>query len=300
MNSKNILKLLAVLLVAVNAILLFMVLSVYKEKNYIDESYINNTYGIFNEENISIESGAIPNERFQGYIYSAAVDEDYYESAAKNITGEGISTRFLIPGGYALTTETGKSLEFSGGYYFKYAFSENESYDISEIGTDNVSSGTKKKLLRTAEKLICADDEGEYCSETEISDVSYIKKDRIYILTLKKTLDNVEIYGQKLTFVIDEELNVLYAEGNWCFYSNTDRYSSQIYDQVNILFIEKAGRTDEDVPATAIVSVSPQYILYSNSENPSVLLVPGWKIEYADGSYKIFDAENGNLAKTSE
>ena len=145
MNSKNILRLLAILLVAVNVILLLMVASVYKQKYYVDKSYIENTYKIFSEEGITITEGAIPNEKLSGHIFSASIDEDYYETVAENLTGETISTRFMIPGGYALTTESGKSLEFSEDYYFKYLAVEDINVSLSS-DTEYASRSGKEPM----------------------------------------------------------------------------------------------------------------------------------------------------------
>lgn len=298
MNSKNILKLLAVLLILANIVLLIMVLSAYKEKYYIDDSYIENTYSIFNNEGIEIESGAIPNEKFSGNIYSAATDEDYYETVAKNITGETISTRFLMPGGFALTTEKGKSLEFSEDYYFKYSFSETETVPLSPFSAETVSYGMKNKLFDLASEFLSAKDEGLYPSDAEILNVSYDQPSELYYIMLAQTVNGVALHGHELLLVIDKEGSVRYAEGKWCFFYNTERYSSQIYDQVNILFIDKASRAEENAPG--IIRVAPYYIIYSNEEDSSVLLVPAWRIDYSDGTYKLYDAENGSAAQTSD
>ncbi len=296
MNSKTILKILAVLLVSVNIILFFMVSSVYRSKYYISDGYIENTVSIFEKDGITVKAGAIPQKRFPGNVYSMSADTDYYEKVSANITGEAVATRFLIPGGYEILTESGKSVEFADGYFFKYLYRAD--YVPEKVnGTESVSYGTKRRIEESIESFLSAGDDGYYPSELTVSDIKLDSEKGIYSASVTQTAAKTPIYGHTLSVILDKDENVLYAEGKWSFTYDAERYTSQIYDQVNILFIDKAEAAD-DKP-TSVHKVSPCYIIYRDEASSSVLFVPAWKIEYEGGAYKIYDAVNGNVAVTS-
>ena len=299
MNIKKIVRLLLLLLSAVNIILLIMVCSLYKNKYYIDDDYIADAIDIFNADNITITDDAIPSEKLQTYIYSTSGSDNYYEETATALSGDEISLRFRLPDGYTITTVNEDRFEFGSDYYFKYIKSdcpeqiENKQQD--ESNGNPISSGIRYNKINKAIKLFLLGkgDSPTYNYSFDIENINYHNTANLYTAELYQTIDDVRIYGKQIKIVLNSEYEILYIEGNWCFSFITDRFSAQIYDQVNILFIDKASDTYDT--ENGINDVHPYYIMYNDGDNGSALIIPSWKITYSSGKSNVYNAENGEL-----
>ena len=83
-------------------------------------------------------------------------------------------------------------------------------------------------------------------------------------------------------------------------YRITERFDSQIYDQVNILFIDKYagtydGESGEKQSRVSVLFI--QHILSNETEEQrrEVYFVPAWEITSGSGNSNVYNAYNGAL-----
>ncbi|NLN23388.1 MAG: hypothetical protein GX164_04985 [Clostridiales bacterium] len=331
MNINRILSVLLLLLIVVNIYLGVSIYSLYRSQNYIDEKLLTTAVEKLTANGIMLQDGAIPLRKQKGYIYVGELDNYNYEIVAKELSGSNSVENFIVPDGYSYTMENGDVFKFGNNYEFSYK-SEKYSTDSDAITTyinqlissDNTTSkninlqaaGSQeaaavsetvtafllKPVFVGAYQIEIATDKVLYGGKTQIDATSEAGAD-IYYAYFYQAIDGVRLKGFDIIAAViayNGDYYIAAAEGRYCFYRITERFDSQIYDQVNILFIDKyAGTYDGESGEKTISSVGSVYTAYPGNETEEqrreVYFVPAWEITSGSGNSNVYNAYNGAL-----
>lgn len=318
MNINRVLNIMLVLLIVVNFYLGVSIYSLYRSRNYIDEKLLTTAVEKLTANGITLQDGAIPKHKQEGYIYVGELDDYYYKNVASELSGSSIVEDFILPDGYSYTMKSGDVFEFRSNYKFSY-----NPEKFKAMSDDNVSdnkdlqAATGEETAAVTEKIttffLKPAFEGAYSIDIVIDKVLYGGKKKIdttsesvadvYYAHFYQAIDGVRLKGFDIIATVikyDGNYYVDAADGRYCFYRITERFDSQIYDQVNILFIDKyAGTYDGESAEKSIADVSSVYTAYPGNETEGqrreVYFVPAWKITYGSGNFNVYNAYNGAL-----
>lgn len=315
MNINRVLSILLILLVVVNIYLGVSIYSLYRSRNYIDDDLLTAAVEKFTANGITLHEGAIPTRKQEGYIYVGELDDYNYAGVVKELSGpDSVDNFTLMPDGYKYTLKNGDVFEFKNNYEFSYNLEKYKSIlaDDTSLNIEDLQVATGTEAAAVSEKITAFFKKpafvGTYPVDIVIDKVLYGGKMQesgadVYYAYFYQAIDGVRLKGFDITAIVsayNSEYYLTAAHGRYSFFRITERFDSQIYDQVNILFIDKyAGTYDGETGEKIISDVSPVYTAYPGNETEGqrreVYFVPAWKITYGSGNYNVYNAYNGAL-----
>lgn len=309
MDLKRIKTVMIVLLIAVNAFFLYNIISNYRENNYIDDATISNACEILEKSEIYVERAAVPKKKIDLSVYESFFYDSHNESIVEAVSGSGVERTFSLPDGMRFVSENGDTVEFTGQFGISYlSHAAKREDDFEKIIEDAVFRGeafivesvykkTKNMLSDDVSPTVGPAKLGVVCAATHFDD-----KSGYSVIKFTQTMDGTPIYSHDVFCVFDGE-ELLYMSGLWCFLPTDAKYSSQHYDQINILFmekknIEKEREENKDAeenaePEYRIEKVDAVYCTYFNNDKSGVYFIPAWRITYGDGRESVYDAGSG-------
>lgn len=321
-----------VLLLAVNIFLIYNLVRQYSNTSLIDSDTIQKAVMLLEKSDIYISKDIIPRNKLKNKIYEGAFYtdmEEYYINTAKKLSGNSVTDDFtlhMINNGIKIIENNRADVfEFYNDnvFSFKYSIDSNVSLNSDpgdeEIIYDGSINNTGISKCREIEDIInikfsgnsnlsqTDSPEGSYL-QTKVKKITYDRKNDVYKAECIQTLDGLEIYGCEAVCIIHAE-ELIYAEGNIIFTGSNNSYNTGLYDQINVLFDEKAyidQQNKENVtgePTDGKVKTKDEYIncfksIYCinwNTDRSSFYLIPAWYIEYNGETVRIRNAINGNI-----
>ena len=301
-----------VILIAINAFFAYNIVSHRYNEEYIDATTIQNAIEILSHGGIQIEPDTLPNKKISMPIYESRFFDSYNEKVVKILSGSETEKTFSLPDGMRFVAKNGDTVEMSDGFEIVFLSSEANKYIafyriVSDVAildrsslSDDILEPIKKKLISDASAVVGYAETGAECTAVYFDAVS-----GYHVAVFSQMMDGVPIYGNDLFCVIDSE-KLLYMEGLWSFLPTDAKYSSQLTDQINILFMEKNRVDDEREKREDVLSEEADhtaelkidkldnvYCTYFNEDKTGFFFVPAWRITYDDGTEAVYDAQSG-------
>lgn len=311
MDLKRIKTVMIVILLAINAFLIYNIASDYFEKNYIDDATLQNTAQILSRSGIDIDLSCVPSKKLTSSIYESFFLDDYNEKAAVLLSGSEIENAFSVPDGMRFVAKNGDQIEFSDRFGVVFTSAEANRYiAFSEIissafAMESLPVDKDDAVVARLKDLLSSDASptvGYAKMDVSCTGNYFVESTGYRILKFTQTMDKVPVYGHDVFCVIEGE-KLIYMEGIWSFLPTDAKYSSQLYDQVNILFMEKKSidqiRADREKAGIEVQTeyrvekVDSVYCTYFNDGKTGVYFIPAWRITYDDGSESVYDAQSG-------
>lgn len=323
----------AVFLLAVNMFLIYNLTRQYAGTSLIDEQSIDKTIKLLEKADIYISKNVIPPKKpdfeiFEGDFFSNL--EEYYINSAIQLSGNKVTDDFtlhMINNGIKIIDNNGGEVfEFYNNNIFAFRYvKENKytdylkEYEISDkeiiYETDNEgSSNASIKIGRETEQTINKKFFGngvllkDINMPIKVDKIYYDKESEIYLTEGTQTFNELKIYGCEVVCIIYGG-ELIYAEGNIVFTNAGSGYNLALYDQISVLFEEKAyieqqrNEPSDDVSAynynteniLNITEFKCVYCISWNANRTKYYLIPSWYIEYNGNYARIRNALNGNI-----
>lgn len=312
MRWKHIKTVMIAILLVVNVWLISLLVSRYRAQTYLDSDLLQNTVEILGRDEIYLTVDQLDARRRDADVYAAEMSDDYFEQLAGIFTTSSITEVFPTPTGMRFITESEETISVSDGFDLTYvsAGASRETMEtlcaaiINGGETAAVGSFSLRSLRETLDSLLSStvSTGGNVApAHAKLCFDAAWQRDGYTLIQCSQEMDGRKINGHTVLCLFDEGGTLLYLDGTWSFLSLVRNYSAQLYDQINILFMEKAALADlrasgEVEGAVTLESLSLCYILNTAAADDGGSMVyysPAWRIRYTDGSEHLYSAVTG-------
>ncbi len=335
MNWSSVKNLLIAILVAANLFLIYNVVRQGRTIKYVDEEELRGAIELLARDGLIVNFDDVPKEKFKAHVHESFYSDEYYTDAAEALTGSARALLYTLPeGGISVGTEDGSTVEFDTEFGFRYSrFDISDASAYTEITADNFEAFSKNKGELTSSELKshskkasealnrASGDDGLLSSE--VKDSCYDESTDTTYLLAAQTLDEYEVCSHYALCVFKGD-ELVYASGRWYFAPLDKKHSTELYDQVNILFTDLEALNSqnialidegdsglpEDTQADTggsvsgdpiqVTSMSACYAVYWNSEKTSLFFIPAWQIEHNNGRDIVYNAANGTVYSSNQ
>ena len=312
MNWTSVKNMLILMLVAANMFLLYNISVQRRSRSYIDEDEVINAVSLLDDRGLSVDVSCVPLSRFDADIYESVYGEDYFNRTAELLSGSKRQNATIIPNGILIVTENGASFEFDSSLGFVYTKNSTISASAyTDINADNfdeyagIYDKPGKSQTSELERIVTGFLSAGYGSESlfdiRIDGCIQDPNSGNYYIKASQLLDGLSVYGHGAVCAVSGG-ELVAAWGHWYFFDFDTSYNSDLYDQVNILFLdletlegrresEAAGQSSEE-PLPGVVSVDACFATYWNAEKTALYFIPAWQIGHTDGTLIVYNAAN--------
>lgn len=282
-------------------------------QNYLDKDVLQNTVEILGRDGILLSVDQLDAGRRTADLFSAPLPEDYNMAVVDILASSEITDVFPIPaGGTRVLTASGGSLSFDGNFGVTYLPVEVVRNTLESICAQVLADGTEisptsfslRDIRQYLEQLLSSavDEHENVPAKAKVAFVFGRRLGEYTLLRCRQEVDGRELVGHTVDCLFDQNGNLLYLDGTWSFLSLSGSYSAPLYDQINILFIEKAaidemrdrGEIQENLK---LASLELCYVLCqaetADSRGDGIYYAPAWYIRYTDGTEHIYNAITG-------
>ncbi len=331
MNWSSVKNLMIAILVAANLFLVYNVGRQGRTLRYVDEEEIRGAIELLARDGLSVHFDDVPKEKYKAHIYESLYSDEYYTEVAEALTSSKRELLYALPeGGVSIRTENGSTVEFDTDFGFRYTRFDNlDASAYTEITADSVTSFLEGKSEIVASEVKSYSKKAEEILSKAVGEDSELSSSvklvrcepgtNITYVLAAQMLDGYEVYSH-YAFCVFEDDELVYASGHWYFAPLDEKYTTELYDQVNILFSDleairsgaavlhggdgedaKNGVGDirENEPI-AVNSMSACYVVYWNSEKTSLFFIPAWQIEHNNGGNIVYNAANGTVYSSNQ
>lgn len=335
MNWSSVKNLLIAILVAANLFLIYNVVRQGRTLRYVDEEEILGAIEILSRDGLDVSFEDIPKEKFEASVYESLYSDEYYTEAAEALTDSKRELLYTLPeGGISIGTEDGSTVEFDTEFGFRYVrFDISDAAAYTEITADNFNSFSKNKSELASSELKSFSKKASDILDKIVGDDSalssrvvqsfYDRNTDVTYLLAEQTLDGYKVHSHYALCVF-EGGKLVFAQGRWYFAPLDEKYNTELYDQVNILFtdlemlrsgsvelldddltdIAEGLQTSVDIPdedePIEVKSMSACYAIYWNSEKTSLFFIPAWQIEHNNTLDVVYNATNGTVYSSNQ
>ena len=249
------------ILIAANVILAHMLITRYRSINYISEEALDSVRGLLAEAGVTIDASAVSRRKPDLHLYESERTDTYQAQTAELLSGSTVVGRFMTPAESdvtsELTMENGDLYRFGRGFSFSYIRAGEDAAELETAlaayrsdgaGALKTVSDARENAMteQTASFLLASGRANEEASNetaaeglAEVS-VRFDAERQWYVISAVQTIDGVPLFGNSIDCIVREgESTPSMVSGTWCFLFSQHRYSSPLYDQLNILFSEK-------------------------------------------------------------
>lgn len=333
MNWSSVKNLLIAILVAANLFLVYNIVRQNRIRGYIPAEEVAGAVELLAERGLAVDEECIPLKKIKAAVYESMYSDEYYTEAAQAMSASPREMLLALPeGGFSITARNGDLAEFDTEFGFRYtkndksgvkAYTDITAESFSELskGWQTLSGSRMKQLSGKADAFLGSRASADSDLHTEIK-VGYTdpQSGLDYLLAVQLVGEG-EIYSHFAICVFEGE-SLISAHGRWFFDDLQDDYSTELIDQVNILFSdltrlksglaaysaeredgplpeEPAGEgkypdgTDGEAELPAVIGMDLCYITYWNADKSALYFIPAWQIDHNDGSFAVYNATNG-------
>lgn len=330
MNWSSVKNLLIAILVAANLFLIFNIVRQDRTRGYISDGELRDAIELLGERGFSVLEAAVPTKRFKAPVYESQYDDEYYTEVATTLSGSEREMLYTMPnGGISISTKNGIWLEFDNGFDFRYSkFDISNSAAYTEITADTFANAAAAGSVLTASRMKSISSAvSDFLCRLQPKDSPLSAKTvgaftdssgRTFVLA-EQYLDGYKVYSHYAVCVF-EDTKLIFAHGRWYFSDIGKSYSTELCDQVNILFtdmtflksnvanamLENGGEnadsssslTDsesENIVLPSVSSVTACYAAYWNSDKTALYFIPAWQIDHIDSLTIVYNAANATV-----
>lgn len=331
MNWSSVKNLLIAILVAANLFLIFNIARQDRTRAYLSEEEVHGAVLLLAERGLSVPVESVPLKKFKAPVYESLYSDEYYTEAAQSLTGSEREMLYTLPsGGISITAENGAWVEFDTEFGFRYAefdipdayaYTEITAESFAEAAKNNSAPGTSrmKTLSETAAEFLCKRVGDDSPLTAEFID-SFVGDDGYTYLLALQTLDGCKVYSHYAVCVFDGD-KLIFAHGRWYFSPIDEDYTTELFDQVNILFTdlttlktrsigmfaaegeiysEPPQAVADDTALPAVTAISPCYAVYWNADKTALYFIPAWQINHIDSLTIVYNATNSTVYSSNK
>lgn len=301
-----------VILLGVNLWLIWLLSGRFDARNYFDEATVQNAVEILARDGIHLSPEQIDARKREADLYVAAMPEDYHEQLAAIFTGGSpVGEAYPTPTGQRMIAENGDAVTITGTFGVGYlaAGQNREQLSVSAEWAVRLLEPIDPKqrglrgLRETLSGLLTA---GVSDSATAAPPGTRIRYEAAYrfgmhtLLVCRQEIDGKPVADHTVRALFDGAGKLVWLDGVWSFLSLSGNYSAPLYDQINILFMERTARLgaegDEEIDLY-LAGMKSCYVLTpvadDEGEGSTVYFSPAWQILYADGESVTYSAVTG-------
>ncbi len=339
MNWSGVKNMLIAILVAANLFLIFNIVKQDRTRGYIEPEEVAGAAELLSMRGLFVSTEIVPLEKFREPVYESRYNDEYYTEVAETVTGSKREMLVSLPdGGFSITASNGATVEFDTEFGFSYAkydktdttaytdITANSFGGLSDKG-ESVSSSRLKLLSKEAKRFLDARVPADYVLCAEITDGFVDRVSGLTYLLASQTLGGHDVYSHYAVCIFDGE-ELIGAHGRWYFAPFDADYSTQLIDQVNILFSDlstlrsyavDASLLQDDVASDeselpedsdvhtslesmleseklpAVINIESCYTTYWSADKTAVYFIPAWHIAHDNGMSIVYNATNGTV-----
>lgn len=316
MNFKSIKIYFLVILIAANLFLIFNLYINSRNDGRLEREVIEDTVLILSENRIGITSDIIPEAVISADIIECAFDTGYYERVAELIGKEKKESVNILPdSSVRVTLKSGDSFVFDSNFktdYTSSAYDTSKDSDLADFMSDSAEALRKLKRTtltdsekRAAEFLITPKNEDEALKGFSYEFDAAYNFDGGKLAVFTQTLNGLAIRDHVMHVVIKNG-EALRATGKWFYPLELVSYSSELYDQLSLLFKELQYKNntygkdivDESNKNTYVYNIEKidmAYCIYWKTGQDALFFIPTWKITTDEPAVRYYNALNCEL-----
>ena len=282
MNWKNIKTFLIILLLAVDLLLVYFCADYYFSRDYTRRETAEDAAAILAAQGVEVSPDLLAARVDRVPVRTCAyVREDYLRLVVSLLFGKNADGFYLLPGGLRAETAAGDvavvgkdlSLHFVGAGRDVSAMEA--AYAKGSAVTVDISAS------RTAlENLLALPDGGA-------KNFAATSADGYVFFTLSPTASGIPLCGGDCVFGFVGD-RLVYADGSYLFLATGESELEPLLTRANILLSEQRRGAHGKV-----VSLTLCYAPYEDEAEGTLLLLPAYRVEYADGSASVVNALTG-------
>lgn len=333
MNWSSVKNLLIAILVAANLFLVYNIIRQNRTRGYIPAEEAAGAVELLAERGLLVDEDVIPLKKIKAEVYESVYSDEYYTKAAQAMSASPREMLLALPeGGFSITAQNGDLAEFDTEFGFRYTKNDKldskaytditaESFWEMSKSWQSLSGSRMKPLAKKADAFLNSRASADSELHTEIK-VGYTDpQSGLAYLYAMQFIGEGEIYSHFAVCVFEGE-TLISAHGRWFFDDLQGDYSTEIIDQINILFsdlnelrsdmavysaewdgdVSDGGFSDYERPENemkefsefpGITDMNLCYITYWNADKTTLYFVPAWQIDHTDGVATVYNAING-------
>lgn len=249
------------ILIAANVILAHTLFMRYRNMNYISEEALDSVCGLLAEAGVTIDASVISRRKPDLYVYESERTDTYQTQTAELLSGSAVVRRFMTPAESEVTSEitmeNGDIYRFGRGFSFSYLHAGEDGAELEAAlnsyhtaGTDvlkTTADARENAIIKLVTTFLLASAKADEEASNETASVGFAEvtvrfdaEQRWYLVSGVQSIDGVPLFGNSIQCIVREgSITPSMITGTWCFLFSQRRYSSPLYDQLNILFSEK-------------------------------------------------------------
>lgn len=291
-----------VLLAVVNICLAVSVIISYRNINYINADVKREAIELLADGGLFVSEDKVPDKKPRYNVIECEYSEGYSDEYLNYLTGGLEYSSYVIPSGEIryFINDTSDIFEYSYPFGLRYKRGGIEP-DLNVFDTAESNQSKHKEAEKAVRQFIypnsSAYERGK--SEMDIELTELYSGGGMYRAFFYQTYSQKIIAGTKTEAVIDGG-KVIYLSGSLIFPNDVNRYSTDLYDQINILFLEKRRIAEENENGAEAVNVTVDsmkcgYIITWNNKMTKYYLIPAWIVKYNGGNAIIRNAVIGDI-----
>lgn len=319
MRWKSIKTVMIVILLGVNLWLIYLLVGRYMAQTYFGHDVLQNAVEILARDGIVLSAEQIDPKRRNADVYAAEKSVDYDDGVAAVFTASPINEVFPTPAGVRMIADNGDVISLNQGFGVSFLAGGEERETVTAIADWAVRAGDplppEQYALRGLREVLETRLNAETSGGAVVTVHAKLCFDAAYrfgeytLFRCSQEIDGKKISGHTVDCLFDADGSLIWLDGTWGFLSLVRNYSAQLYDQINILFIEKTARAEQRlgdpdaVPGTlTLASMQMCYILNvaddAETGGSHVYYSPAWQIAYTDGTVRTYSAVTGEAVGT--
>ncbi len=303
-----------------------------RARNFLDEEEIAGAVELLAERGLIVPITSIPTRRFRVPIYESFYNDDYHERAASLLTDTEDVPLYMQPdGGLSGMLGSGTYVRFDEEFGFVYTQTDKiKASAYTDITADTfekfavfgtaLSSGKLKQHTEAAAAFLCPASDEETALTLHVEDSYHDPKSGLDYLLVRQMIGEYLVHSHYAVLVFREE-ELFGAHGRWYFSSLDESYTTELQNQLNILFTDfetlQSERIDAfSLPSNATLPDSPplpintpvtgnaipqvesmetRYIIYWNADKTALYFIPAWHITHIGADTIVYNAANGTI-----
>ncbi len=285
-------KLISAVLLAGALLFLSVIMIINKsEADNLPFSAAEDLSALFAVKGVELPPEVVPLKREKLPVYSLpAADGAIAQKIAETVSASTRVAANLTKDGYLFRLENGGMLEISKSLLFEYTLKN------SPVNESGVTYPPTDTAMAKADALI-----SRFTAETDTDDdlictyklKEYAPVGSNTLLRFNVFLNGAIIEGNALTVYQNADGEIIQAKGTYAFSALKKENGFKHYDIINVLKTEFDSIAENHLPENRIVSIGVCYVMRRFADEGRIFLVPAWKIEYADGTSKLYESAYG-------
>ena len=282
MNWKNIKTFLILLLLAVDLLLGYLCVDYYFSRDYTQRDTAEDAAAVLAAQGVEVSSDLLAARVDRAPVRSCAyAREDYLRFVISLLFGGDADGFYLTPDGLRAETAAGDIAIVGKDFSLYFVGAGRDASVIEAAYAKGYAATADVSASRAALETLLALPEG---GEKELAATS---ADGYVFFAVSAAAGGIPLCGGDCVFGFVGD-RLVYAAGSYLFLSTAEGESEPLLTRANILFSEQRRGARGKV-----VSLTLCYAPYEDEAEGALLLMPAYRVDYADGSASVVNALTG-------